>query len=131
MRRVAASVVVAALAFGVVAALHAAADMPAWAYAIPVPPPPGTPPPAPNRDTSMKSLPGSSRQFTLQEVGNGNGPADWYPEDHPPMPDIVAHGKRTEARACSLCHMPNGFGRPENSPVSGLPVSYFIEQMND
>jgi cytochrome c553 len=47
------------------------------------------------------------------------------------MPDIVAHGKRPDARACALCHMPNGKGRQENAGVSGLPVSYFIQQMND
>jgi cytochrome c553 len=47
------------------------------------------------------------------------------------MPDIVAHGKRPDARACGLCHYPNGKGRQENAGVSGLPVSYFIQQMND
>ena len=35
------------------------------------------------------------------------------------------------ARACGLCHYPNGKGRSENSSVSGLPVSYFIQQMNE
>ena len=34
-------------------------------------------------------------------------------------------------RACSLCHYPNGKGRAENAGVSGLPVSYFIQQMLD
>jgi cytochrome c553 len=47
------------------------------------------------------------------------------------MPDIVAHGKRPDARACGLCHYPNGKGRQENAGISGLPVSYFIQQMND
>jgi len=47
------------------------------------------------------------------------------------MPDIVAHGKRPDARACGLCHYPNGKGRQENAGVSGLPLSYFIQQMND
>jgi cytochrome c553 len=47
------------------------------------------------------------------------------------MPDIVAHGKRPDVRACSLCHYPNGKGRPENAGVSGLPVSYFIQTMAD
>jgi cytochrome c553 len=47
------------------------------------------------------------------------------------MPDIVAKGRRPDARACGLCHMPNGKGRPENASVSGLPVSYFMQQMND
>ena len=47
------------------------------------------------------------------------------------MPEIVAKGKRPDVRACSLCHYPNGKGRPENAGVAGLPVSYFIQQMHD
>jgi cytochrome c553 len=108
---------------------------PAWAYAIPIPPPAPpagtakpTPPPA---DTTKRSLPGTDRTFTRAEISNGFGPADWYPNDHPPMPDIVAKGKAPDVRACALCHMPNGKGRPENASVSGLPVSYFIQQMHD
>ena len=40
-------------------------------------------------------------------------------------------GKRPDVRACSLCHYPNGKGRPENAGVSGLPVSYFMQTMAD
>jgi cytochrome c553 len=47
------------------------------------------------------------------------------------MPDIVAHGKRPDVRACGLCHYPNGKGRQENAGVAGLPASYFIQTMND
>ena len=79
----------------------------------------------------MKQLPGSTLSFTRQQISDGFGPADWFPGDHPAMPDIVSHGKRPDARACGLCHMPNGKGRQENAGVSGLPVSYFIQQMND
>ena len=43
------------------------------------------------------------------------------------MPDIVAHGKRPDVRACGLCHYPNGKGRQENAGVAGLPVwGYFF-----
>ena len=110
----------------------AAGDPPAWAYAIPPAPPAGTPAPTPPPpDTSIKQLAGSTFSFTRQQISDGFGPADWFPGDHPAMPDIVAHGKRPDARACSLCHYPNGKGRQENAGVSGLPVSYFIQQMND
>jgi len=122
----------------------AADGPPAWAYGIP----PGTPPagspatapaagggiaPAPQApaDTSLKHLPGSSLEFTRAQISDGFGPADWFPGDHPQMPDIVAHGKKPVARACSLCHYPNGKGRPENAGIAGLPVSYFIQQLND
>jgi cytochrome c553 len=47
------------------------------------------------------------------------------------MPEIVAHGRRPDVRACGLCHYPNGKGRPENAGVSGLPVAYFVQTMAD
>lgn len=47
------------------------------------------------------------------------------------MPEIVAHGRRPEVRACALCHYPNGKGRAENAPIAGYPAAYFIQQMND
>jgi len=140
MRRFAALVVIAVLPLAATAVVRAAADIPAWAYAIAPPPPPPVPgAPAPVNpavaDTSPKSVPGTTRQFTRAEIGgrSGGGPADWFPEDHAPMPSIVAHGRVGDpnARACSLCHYPNGKGRPENASVSGLPVSYFIQQLND
>ena len=94
--------------------------------------PPGLPPATPAApDTSVKHLPGSTLEFTRAQISDGFGPADWYPGDHPTMPDVVAHGKKPDVRACSLCHYPNGKGRPENAGVAGLPVSYFIQQMND
>src|SRR6202007_1300813 len=82
-------------------------------------------------DTSPKQLPGSTLSFTRAQISNAFGPADWFPGDHPSMPDVVAHGRQPDFRACSLCHYPNGKGRPENAGVAGLPVAYFLEQMND
>jgi cytochrome c553 len=80
----------------------------------------------------MHKLPGSTLSFTLAQIRDGNGPADWYPGDHPQMPEVVAHGKKEQqVVACSLCHYPNGKGRPENAGVSGLPVSYFVQTMMD
>jgi cytochrome c553 len=117
-------------------------EPPPWAYgftsaagpspAAPSAPPAAAPPAAqPAPDPAPRQVPGSTATFTLAEIRNGFGPADWFPGDHPPMPEVVAHGKRPEVRACSLCHYPNGKGRPENAGVSGLPVSYFIQTMND
>lgn len=133
MRRVLAFTVLSLVAFVSTQVPAAIGEPPAWAYAIPPAPPAGTPgaAPAPPPDTSLKQLPGSSLSFTRQQIADGFGPADWFPGDHPAMPEIVARGKRPDARACALCHYPNGKGRPENAGVSGLPVSYFIQQMND
>ena len=78
------------------------------------------------------SLAGSTRTFTVAEITSPHNPADWFPEDHPPMPDIVAHGKPdTRFRACAICHYPNGLGLMQNAPVAGLPVDYFLRQLAD
>jgi cytochrome c553 len=82
-------------------------------------------------DTSPKRLAGSNLEFTLTQIRDGFGPADWFPGDHPTMPEIVAHGGGPKCVACALCHYPNGKGRAENAPIAGYPVAYFIQQMND
>ena len=114
------------------AAVCFAADAPLqWAYgtaaAAPAPRPPQTPP----DNTTPRTLPGSTLSFTLPQIRDGFGPADWFPGDHPTMPDIVAHGRRPDVRACALCHYPNGKGRSENAPIVGYPAAYFIQQMAD
>ena len=50
------------------------------------------------------------------------------------MPEIVAKGKvfaQPQVYACSLCHYPNGKGRPENANITGLTYEYFMQQMMD
>jgi len=63
-----------------------------WAYGADAPPAPAAPPAQP--DMSPKHVPGSDLSFTLPQVRDTYGPADWHPGDHGPMPDIVAHGKK-------------------------------------
>ena len=46
------------------------------------------------------------------------------------MPDVVSHGRKPDVRACAYCHLPTGNGRPENARLAGLPVEYFVAQMN-
>ena len=95
-------------------------DEPTWSY--------GVAPPAIDPSTVFE-LPGSGRSFTHGEIRNPFGPADWYPDSHPTMPDIVANGNYPDVWACALCHYPNGKGRPENAPIAGLPKEYFIQQL--
>ena len=110
------------------ASAQSLADQLAWAYAITT----GPAPPAPPDDGTRYSLDGSEGRFTLDQIRNRMGPADWYPGDHPSMPPVVAHGREAAGIwACSLCHYPNGKGRPENAGVIGLPKEYFIQQMHD
>lgn len=97
-----------------------------WAYAI-------SPAfPQEEDDGTLYSLPGSDGMFTLTEARNRFGPADWYPQDHLPMPSIVAVGRESAGiMACSLCHYPTGQGKPENASVVALEPEYFIQQLQD
>lgn len=115
-----------------------AAGPPPWAYGFPTAPGPNAPtvpastPPASVPDASIHHIEGSDKGFTRAQVGDNYGPADWFPNEHPAMPEIVSHGrKEAMIAACMLCHYPNGKGKPENAPVAGLPVSYFIQTMHD
>jgi cytochrome c553 len=100
----------------------------AWAYAIELAPAPAAAP----DDGTLHTLPGSDRSFTRSQISHRFGPADWYPGDHPDMPPIVAEGRESAGIwACSMCHYPNGKGRPENAGVAGLPKEYFVRQMHD
>jgi len=103
---------------------------PAWAYGTePAEPPPSTTPKP--VDTSTHHIANNTLGFTVTEIRNPFGPADWFPGDHPEMPPVVAGGSKPQVWACSYCHYPNGKGRPENAGVSALPAEYFIQQMND
>jgi len=100
-------------------------ESPEWAY--------GTALSAPQKsmplDPNPQHVPGSTLAFTRSRIINPYAPADWFPADHPGMPEIVSHGRKPAIWACGLCHYPNGKGRPENAGIAGLPVSYFIRQM--
>ncbi len=73
----------------------------AWAYAIT----PGPAPAAPVDDGTLHTLPGAERSFTLDQIRNRMGPADWFPGDHPSMPPIVAVG-REAAAVWACCAVP-------------------------
>ncbi|PWT98439.1 MAG: hypothetical protein C5B51_29310 [Terriglobia bacterium] len=110
------------------AAPAAATPLP-WAYPLNPPAQPGAQPAAP--DPAEHRLPASSKAFTRRQVTDLFNPPDWYPEDHPAMPEIVGHGRRPEVRACGYCHLPNGQGRTENASLAGLPAAYIAQQMED
>ena len=106
----------------------------AWAYAITIEPPPPLP-----EDEVKHSLPDTPLTFTRDEiVGRKDGvsfqtaPADWYPGDHPEMPEIYAKGDpERNVIACALCHYPNGKGKAENAPPAGQSEGYLIQQLLD
>jgi cytochrome c553 len=103
--------------------------VPDWAY--PGNPPAGTAPAPASADESPLHLPGSTAAYTRAQVKDLFAPPDWYPDDHPPMPEVVAHGRKPSVYACAYCHLPDGGGRPENAPAAGLPAPYIVQQVRD
>lgn len=99
---------------------------PPWAYPVLAPSYQVAP-----DDGSQRHVPGSKAAFTLTQLRDIFTAHDWFPEDHPAMPDVVAHGRKPEVNACGMCHMPNGQGRPENAGLAGLPAAYIVQQMAD
>jgi cytochrome c553 len=99
----------------------------AMAWAFPLNPPPDPDARKPDMHKSLH-VPGSARSYTLADYGDMFGAPDWFPQDHPPMPRIVAHGRKS-AWACAYCHLPNGQGRPENAALAGLAAAYIVEQV--
>jgi cytochrome c553 len=85
---------------------------------------------APDKE-KMLTVPGSKKQYTAAQIGNGFGPPDWFPDEHPPMPAAVATGRQPAFRACALCHLPTGGGHPESANIAGLPLRYLIRQMEE
>ena len=78
----------------------------------------------------MYEVPESDLQFNEAQVYDNYGPADWNPEDHPTMPDVIAHGRASDKlRACGVCHYPSGMGKPENASPAGLPAAYILQQL--
>ncbi len=79
----------------------------------------------------VQTLPGAARGFTVPEINDPFAPPDWYPAEHPPMPPIVATGRRPAVRACGQCHMTHGQGHPESSGLAALPAAYILQQMQE
>lgn len=113
------------------AAAQADALYPDWAYGVPTPQNEAV---APKDDGTLFSLPGAQARFTRGQISGANHkpPADWYPQDHPAMPHIVAAGDPGRGiTACAGCHNPNGRGRPQNANIAGLDAGYLVRQLRD
>jgi cytochrome c553 len=103
----------------------ASGSFPAWAY-----------PWAPDFKTAPddgvpRHVPDSAAAFTITQERDLFFAPDWHPDDHPAMPDVVAHGRQPDVRACGACHRVEGTGGPENASLAGLPAAYIAQQMAD
>ena len=97
-----------------------------WAY-------PATPPgyQLPPDNGQPKHVAGSTKSFTEKDVVNAFNPPDWFPDEHAPLPDLVAHGKAPVVHACDQCHLATGRGHPESANLAGLPAGYIVEQIQE
>ncbi len=50
--------------------------------------------------TEPQHLPGSKASYTRAEINNIFVVPDWYPEAHPAMPEVVAHGRKPDVFSC-------------------------------
>jgi cytochrome c553 len=115
-----------AVACALMTASARAETPPPWAY-------PANPPgfkPSPD-DGTIRRVPGSSAGYTLTQLRDLFLAPDWHPSDYPPMPEIVARGRKPDVFACGFCHRADGPGGPENANLTGLPASYIVRQMLD
>jgi cytochrome c553 len=108
---------------------HSAANFepPEWAY-------PSTPrdfKPDPD-DGKPKRLAASTKAYTYAQLQDVFAAPDWYPAEHPKMPDVpVAKGRRPDVRACASCHLTNGLGHPHSGNLAGLQADYMLLQLTD
>jgi cytochrome c553 len=104
----------------------ASPPLPLWAYPVSAAVPVAT-----LGNTELEHVPGSESGYTRTQIADLYAVPDWFPDSHPPMPAVVATGRKPALLACGHCHLPNGLGRPENSSVAGLPAAYIEQQFKD
>jgi cytochrome c553 len=99
---------------------------PAWAYVVNPPDFKLSP-----DDGKPRQVPGSDVTYYVPQTRDRFLAPDWHPAEHPPMPGVVAHGRKPEVLACGFCHRADGPGGPENASIAGLPAAYIAQQMAD
>ena len=85
----------------------------------------------PADDGNSVRVPNSTAGYTWTQLRDRFIAPIWHSDDHRPLPDIVANGRKPDVFACGFCHRADGPGGPENADLAGLPKSYIIQQMAD
>jgi len=75
-------------------------------------------------------VPGSSLELSGAQFQAITDTPDWFPGDHPVMPEVVAKSRPAGGIACADCHLPNGLGHLGTAVLAGLPAPYLVEQLN-
>lgn len=110
-----------------VGAALAAEPPPDWAFPVNPPSKTSATPPADN----IEHVPGSKLTFTDRQINDEFFVADWFPDEHGPMPAAVSIGRKPAVMPCAVCHLPTGNGGPAEAALPGLPANYILEQINE
>ena len=108
-------------------ALFAAEAQPKWAFFFPD----AEQPQSTTENAGPKQVPGSARTYTQVQIDDLKNPPDWFPNEHPPGPNVVIHGAEAMVLACGSCHLMSGMGHPESASLAGLPSGYMQRQIAD
>ena len=97
--------------------LATAADGLDWAYPV-------TPRPEPLDTLVLKQAPGSERAYTQAQIDDAFNPPDWFPDEHPTMPPIVARGEKPAVRPAryATCRAGMVIRNPRASRVFRCPI---------
>jgi hypothetical protein len=123
---VSASACLAAFALALLPAVRTRAQSPAaaqpwhlpdipWAFPIRA-----TNPPVLDDRSGQLHVPGSSKTYTQEQIDDLQNPPDWFPDEHTPMPRVVAHGAPGGVLGCASCHLASGLGHPESANLAGV-----------
>lgn len=76
-------------------------------------------------------VPGSTKSYTQEQIDDFVNVPDWFPDEHAPMPKIVAHGNGGSTLGCASCHLASGLGHPESANLAGVSAAYIERQLAD
>jgi cytochrome c553 len=99
------------------------AGLPDWTFNIP-----DKEQPSAVKPEGIVRAPGSMREYEWAKVAGNATPPDWFPDEHPPAPVVVA-GAPGRRFACGACHLMSGQGHPESADIAAMPAEYLIRQM--
>lgn len=98
---------------------------PEWAIPRAGPPAPESPDP-----DARFSVPGSELSLTQEQIDNPYDTPEWFPDEHPPMPHVVKHGREPGVWACAMCHLASGAGHPQSARLAGQTSEYLTRQLD-
>jgi cytochrome c553 len=87
--------------------------------------------PAIDDRNSPQHVPGSTKAYTQDQIDDLQNPPDWFPDEHAPMPKVVAHGAEGGVLGCASCHLASGLGHPESANLAGVSAAYIMRQLAD